>query len=285
MMPEKKRNLAQARQEQLAQIQKHLEGLTPEDLHTEYETFFLTAEEDSFDLDVLDLYLAQLDKVAPLEDETSTEESLAAFKEKHAVLLEDLETKEPTPKRYRPARFVILAAAVVAIVGLMIAQVSGWNWIGYVARWTNETFGFTTRDHDAVTQWDPEYDELRAVLRENGVPETLVPKYLPDGYEMDLLEIDPNGNWFYAAFRNGDAVINVRISRPRAYNSTQVEKNFSDPELYPMGSIEHFIMTNMDTNEYTASWKNFGYECAICGVGNLSDLEAMIDSLYTETEQ
>ena len=276
MMPEKQRKLAQ--------IQKHLEGLTPEDLHTEYETFFLTAEEDSFDLDVLDLYLAQLDKVAPLEDETSTEESLAAFKEKHAVLLEDLETKEPTPKRRRPARFVVLAAAVVAIVGLMIAQVSGWNWIGYVARWTDETFGFTTRDHDAVTQWDPEYDELRAVLRENGVPETLVPKYLPDGYEMVELKIDSQGNWYYAMFGNGAAVIQIGISQPRAYNNSQVEKNLSSPTVYPAGGIEHFIMTNQDTTEYTVSWKNQGYECAICGVGNLSDLETMIDSLYTEIE-
>ena len=41
---------------------------------------------------------------------------------------------------------------------------------------------------------------------------------------------------------------------------------------------------NQETNEFTASWKNFGYECAICGVGNLSDLEIMIDSLYTEIE-
>lgn len=273
-MPEKQRKLAQ--------IQKHLEALTPEDLHTEYETFFLTAEEDSFDLDVLNLYLEQLDKVAPLEDETSTEESLAAFKEKHAVLLEDLETKEPTPKRYRPARFVVLAAAVVVIMGLMIAQVSGWNWIGYVARWTNETFGFTTRDHDAVTQWDPEYDELRAVLRENGVPETLVPKYLPDGYESALMEIDPNGDWFVAAFSDGENTIQIKLDVPYLDNSNLIEKNLSEPTVYLVGGVEHYIMTNMDTMKHTASWKNQGYECIIYGVENMNDIEKMIDSVYTE---
>lgn len=274
MMPEKQRKLAQ--------IQKHLEALTPEDLHTEYETFFLTAEEDSFDLDVLNLYLEQLDKVAPLEDETSTEESLAAFKEKHAVLLEDLETKKPTPKRYRPARFVVLAATVAVIMGLMIAQVSGWNWIGYVARWTNETFGFTTRDHDAVTQWDPEYDELRAVLRENGVPETLVPKYLPDEYEAEGLKVDPEGAWYVASFTDGENNVLIKIDIPNLDTSNQIEKNLSEPTIYLAGGIEHYIMSNMDTMRYTASWKNQEYECIIYGVENMSDIEKMIDSVYTE---
>lgn len=274
MMPEKQRKLAQ--------IQKHLEGLTPEDLHTEYETFFLTAEEDSFDLDVLNLYLEQLDKVAPLEDETSTEESLAAFKEKHAVLLEDLETKKPTPKRYRPVRFVVLAATVAVIMGLMIAQVSGWNWIGYVARWTNETFGFTTRDHDAVTQWDPEYDELRAVLRENGVPETLVPKYLPDEYEAVWLDVDPEGNCYVSSFTNGTCTIQVKIDISQPDNSNQIEKNMSEPIVYLVGGIEHYIMTNMDTSCYVASWKNDVYECVIIGVPSEEMIINMLDSIYAE---
>lgn len=283
MMPGKHRDSAQARRERLTQIQQHLEELAPDDLQTEYETFFLTATEESFDPDVLDLYLAQLDKVAPLESEISTEASLAAFKEKHAVLLEDLETTKTTPKRRRAARFAVLAAAVAAIMGLLIAQVSGWNWIGTFARWTSETFGFSTRDYAVVTQWDPEYDALRAALRENGVPETLVPKYLPDGYKMVELDVDVEG-WYNASFSDGIHSIFIRIGTPKNAEGNQIEKNNENPEVYVVGNTEHYLMTNTDTMQIVATWKADPYECLIIGASSEETMKQMINSIYTEAK-
>ena len=284
MMPEKQRNLAVERQTRLTQIQKHLEELTPDELQTEFDSFFLNAAEEDLDPELLDLYLKQLDRCAPLEPEITAEESLHNFREKHGLLLESLESRPAPKKRRGIARYIVIAAAAALLMGMMIIQVSGVDWMGSFAHWTSEVFGFSTRDYEVITQWNPEYDGLREAVEKLGITEEVVPKYLPEGYRETELRIDPAEQSITAMYTHEDSSIIISINIVFSAEGVAVEKNYSDPEVYIAGNIEHYTMTNMDTNCITAVWKNKKYECAIYGVPTKDDLIKMIDSIYTEEE-
>lgn len=282
MMPEKQCNLADGRQTRLTQIQKHLEELSPDELQTEFESFFLNATDEPLDLELLDLYLKRLDKISPMELELTAEESLKGFRDKHAFLLESLESENTPTKRRKSIRFVVLVAVAAVLMGLMIVQVSGIDWIGSFARWTSETFGFSTRSYEIVTQWNPEYDGLRAALVEQGITENLIPKYLPEGYQETELLVEPTGKYIVAGYASDEKYIMISIDSKHGTDGIIVEKNSTNPEIYMVGNIEHYVMTNVDSNLYVAVWKNGDFDCAIYGVPTKDTLIQMIDSIYTE---
>lgn len=283
-MPEKQCNLADERQTRLAQIQKHLEELTPDELQTEFETFFLNAADDPLDLELLDLYLKQLNQCSPMEPELTAEESLNSFRDKHALLLKSLESEPVPPKRRRAVRVVVMAAAAVLLMGMMIIQVSGVDWIGSFARWSSELFGLSTRDYEVVTQWNPEYDGLRAAVEEMGFTERIVPKYLPEGYQETELRIDPVEKSIVAMYSYEDNSMMFTANLMLRPEGMSIEKSIKDPEIYVAGNIEHYMMTNMDASSFTAVWENGDFDCAIYGVPNKDDLIKMIDSIYTEID-
>lgn len=284
MMPEKQRNLAVESQNRLAQIQKHLEQLTPDELQTEFDSFFLDTADEDLDLELLDLYLKQLDRCSPVEPAPTAEESLHNFREKHGLLLESLES-EPAPKKRRSTvRIFVIAAAVALLMGLMIMQVSGVDWMGSFARWTSEMFGFSTRNYEVVTQWNPEYDDLRAALGEIGATEKLSPKYLQEGYQEIELLVDPVKKSIIAVYGNEDNRIMISFDFVCGSEGISIEKNFKDPSIYIAGEIKHYIMTNSETDQFVAAWESDNYECAIYCVPTRDDLIRMIDSIYTEEE-
>lgn len=302
-MPEKQRDQENRQQDRLAQIQKHLEELTPDEVQSEFETFFLTAPEEDLDLSLIDLYLAHLDKVSPIEPGISAEESLKNFHERHSDIMADLETQPapskpspcpspltpPTtppsaaPKKRRLARSLVLVAVVGILVGMMIAQATGFNWMGYFARWTSEVFGFSAKDAETVTEWNPEYKELREVLIEHGIPETNIPKYLEDGYKQTELRADETIFYFSATYQSTSTqnCITIQIQLTTNSGNIRVQKNYTEPEVYIAGNTEYYIMTNTETNQYTAMWKNGNFEYAIFGAPTKDVLYKMIDSIYT----
>lgn len=284
MMPEKQRNLAVERQNRLAQIQKHLEQLTPDELQTEFDSFFLDTADEDLDLELLDLYLKQLDRCSPMEPVPTAEESLHNFREKHGLLLETLESEPAPTKRRSAVRMIVIAAAAALLMGLMIIQVSGVDWMGSFARWTSEMFGFSTRDYEVVTQWNPEYDGLRAALEEQGFTEELVPKYLPEGYQEMELSVDPVKQSILAVYSYDDNKIMFSANVVHSLEGVAIEKNNKELEIYYAGNIKHYIMSNMDAGMFTAVWENGNFECAIYGVPTQDELIIMIDSIYTEDE-
>lgn len=284
MMPEKQRNLAVERQTRLAQIQKHLEELTPDELQTEFDSFFLDTADKDLDLELLDLYLKQLDRRSPMEPAPTAEESLHDFREKHGLLLESLESEPAPTKRRSFARMIVIAVAAALLMGLMIIQVSGVDWMGSFARWTSEMFGFSTRDYEVVTQWNPEYDGLRKAMEELGITEELVPKYLPEGYREVELHIDAVRQSIIAIYANQDSSIMFSASRMSGAEGISIEKSISNPEIYVAGNIEHYIMTNSDLDQFVAVWKNGDNNCAIYCVPTKETIIKMIDSIYTEID-
>ncbi len=220
------------------------------------------------------------------------------FKENHAVsrpLYPEIDTPPSASKstrgRHRGVK-AVKAAAAAAILCLLTLTASafGYNLWAAIARWTDETFRLIggTEDEDLSvreTSYAPELEELHAALVEHGVTEDVLPIWLPEGYEQD-------GFYCYES-SNGEIIFDVILEKEGEErpidlyyivrtDSTyvQYQKNGGDPELYEIGGVSHYIMSNM--GEYFAAWTNGRVECSISGFTSREELIRMINSIYEE---
>lgn len=102
MMPEKKRAPHQSGRGKgnVSQIQGHLCDKTADELLTELEARMDEMTDLTYDEDVIDSYLAALDKKAPLEKDFDVERSWEKFRSQHAILFdEDILPKPEVPQR------------------------------------------------------------------------------------------------------------------------------------------------------------------------------------------
>ena len=126
MMPEKKRAPHQSGRGKgnVSQIQGHLCDKTADELLTELEARMDEMTDLTYDEDVIDSYLAALDKKAPLEKDFDVERSWEKFRSQHAILFdEDISPKPEVPQRgshgfrfRRAFARVVVVAAIVAVL-------------------------------------------------------------------------------------------------------------------------------------------------------------------------
>ena len=92
MMPEKKRAPHQSGRGKgnVSQIQGHLCDKTADELLTELEARMDEMTDLTYDEDVIDSYLAALDKKAPLEKDFDVERSWEKFRSQHAILFDEV---------------------------------------------------------------------------------------------------------------------------------------------------------------------------------------------------
>ncbi len=131
-MPEKKRAPHQSGRGKgnVSQIQGHLCDKTADELLTELEARMDEMTDLTYDEDVIDSYLAALDKKAPLEKDFDVERSWEKFRSQHAILFdEDILPKPEVPQRgshgfrfRRAFARVVVVAAIVAVFTMFCAQ-------------------------------------------------------------------------------------------------------------------------------------------------------------------
>lgn len=160
---------------------------------------------------------------------------------------------------HRPILSRILNSAAIVAVSLMLAfacmvgaQAAGTDVFGALARWTDETFHF-------LPVPSPEEDSLKTALRQQGIPEELAPSWLPDGFELDELNVYNNqkGQSVIAGYvREEDSLI---IKTYKLYDSQvigqlrqQTDGEFVE-KFFSFGR-EFYIFSNLDT--LTATWSD-----------------------------
>ena len=129
-MPEKKRAPHQSGRGKgnVSQIQGHLCDKTADELLTELEARMDEMTDLTYDEDVIDSYLAALDKKAPLEKDFDVERSWEKFRSQHAILFdEDILPKPEVPQRgshgfrfRRAFARVVVVAAIVAVFTMFV---------------------------------------------------------------------------------------------------------------------------------------------------------------------
>lgn len=301
MMPEKKRAPYQSGSGKgsVSQIQGHLCDKTADELLTELEARMDEMTDLTYDEDVIDSYLAALDKKAPLEKDFDVERSWEKFRSQHAILFDEdiLPNPEVPQRRSHGFRFrktfarVVVVAAIVAVFTMFCAQAAGIDVFGAIGRWTEETFRFVTPSTSAIpisegtgTIPDAEqYQTLQDAFDTYSISNTLAPSWLPNGYTLDYVEANPliGQIIFSASYSHGQDTISLEYSywTDDTFIPAIFEKDGGSVFEYTQNGIVHYIMSN--ENILTAAWINGTCECSISGGLDEKEMRAIIDSIYT----
>lgn len=177
--------------------------------------------------------------------------------------------------------FAAMIAVVVLFAGTATASALGYDLWDALAKWTGEVFGFSAEQEESPVK--KQLNQLRHALEERGITENVLPTYLPEGYEVVNTKSQVKEEYvkFDCLLSDGNSsiILNyiVHLSDDFGY---AFEKNLTDPVLYEIGGITHYIMSNMDS--CSAVWVNDDVECNIHGIKDVGEMKKIIDSIYEE---
>ena len=192
------------------------------------------------------------------------------------------------PRVFRFARAASIAAIFLLVLlgGTAVAHALGFDLWGAVVRWSADTFGLSNKDivgqtSDINTE-DP-YFVLRETIRNVGVLSPVVPYYLPEGYHnMETTREET----YQGAAVNGiykseqGTILLTYVITQSDHPSRYYPIDDSDPEIYTVNGVDHFITSN--EGKYRAFWTNENVVCDISGLEDEVVLKQMIDSIYEE---
>lgn len=196
---------------------------------------------------------------------------------------EDAAPAAPMLKSRRPRKGLIIAAVLIALfAGMLTAQAAGFDVLGAIGRWTEETFHFTT----ASSQ--PEQKDIVA-LQEAAetchLPSNLIPTWYPDGFEPSEPQIDRIENYMdsiLCLYNNVESDRSYSITISQYYDtdfleSLAFEKDNKKVRQYNSNGKIFYIMSNLDA--LTATWSDGIFVETISGQLNNHEIELLIDSI------
>ncbi len=278
-----------------AQIHEHLHRMKTDNLIDEMTEIWDSMDEDNFNPQLIDTYLNALSEMEPVVNSLDTEATLSAFHEKHAYLFKNIDsaamTSEKSPKpivRRRWHALRLIAAIIAVMLGCMItAQALGVDVFGTIARWTEDTFHFSSSTNQNIEDVNEspinEFSTLLQILDANGIPKTVIPSDYPDGFQMIDVQISETVDSLQirTAYESGERFFSLTIwqfDSVYAADSHIFEKDSSDVTVYEYAGIRHYIMSN---NERTrVAWTNENTMCSISGDLTETEIENMIASIY-----
>lgn len=290
-----------------AQKYEHLKEKTIEQLTDEYTALLQRAASGNIDLDLMQAYLDAMDEKDPIPfalEETATYEQ---FAEKHAAMLEELDRpvqsmKLHTSEQQRPVekhsrgvlrRVVPVAAAAALVLGTMIsAQALGFDVFGKIARWTEETFHFSSaRQTSAVVTKYPlaegeqmTFETLEDAVDAFGITAPIIPKRIPDRFSLAEVTAlhNADGIEIYAEHEDdgGKELFAIDYRTVTVEDETIIEKDAASVGLYEKNGIAHYLITDMGCEK--AIWQNGELECWVTGMVSRQEMREIIDSIYGE---
>ena len=152
-----------------------------------------------------------------------------------------------------------------------------------VARWAKETFSFVSADVEHFSEPSPtyngEYSSLQDVLRANNRDTSLVPTWVPDRYQLDIVEkvISPYQEIYIAHYVSDDGNLTLRIQTHTSSKPQNMEVGENILEIYSTDNIDVYIFDNL--NQLRATWVSNSFEYIITGDISIEELKMMIDSI------
>ena len=181
------------------------------------------------------------------------------------------------------------AIAAAAVFALLVCLPLSANALGLedlwdiIARWAKETFSFVSGEDTEITEPVPdneeEYSSLQDALIKSNRDPSIVPTWIPDGYQFDSVakEITPLRENYTVYYFNESRVLQIFIQSYIVDDPEKVEVNDTLVEIYPHSGLDYYIFSNMD--HYKAVWVSDNCECSITGDISIDDIKKMIDSI------
>lgn len=195
-------------------------------------------------------------------------------------------------RRFRHFPRTLIAAAVVAVLfglGSMAGSSRLWESVVHLTQGTLQIVPPGASQSGQTSAQPPleelEFTSLQEALDAYGITEPLAPKWVPEGFETERIDIDVDPDFIriMAVYQCEEKAVQVTV---RNYNSKEeldrisVEKENGQQDVkYIRGGVEHSLAQNRAI--YTASWTNGLNIVSIIGDVTEEELEQMIDSIYT----
>jgi len=278
---------------------ERLDSMSPSELADAMERAIDGMTEETYDPAVIDAYLEALDRRSPIPDGAGPRRSYTDFL-RQVRSLTSAEAPRHTGARLRHAVRSCLAAALIAVCmlgSLVIAQASGIDVFGAIARWSEQAFSFGplpdedgpngpsgpsgTAAQGVKADPDPpeEYREFQAALARHNVS-LRVPK-VPEGFEVvdSLLFIDDltDNAEFSVIYKKGADCIGVNMEETKAPASV-FEKDEREVEIYEYAGVSHYIFHNLDN--VTAVWLTEDMQSSFTTNSPSVDVKELIRSVY-----
>ena len=281
---------------------ERLSKLTASQLADDMERALDFMSDETYDDAVIDAYLEALDRVAPMPEYPDAATTYAEFRDKIRSISEELTPAKSSAvpshgiRRGRQLlRTVLIAAVLVACLfsGMVVAQASGLDVFGAIARWTADAFSFgdvsilaASDIEEQLFYTEPdktvpeEYKELQTELKHRGFP--LYFPEIPEGFELVdnflyVSEQDGGLNYSNCYLRESDMIglaVNQNIETPEKI----YEKDDSPVEEYLYNGVMHYLFTNLDNQ--VAVWIAGDLEYSISTTLSKDELKELVRSVY-----
>lgn len=197
-------------------------------------------------------------------------------------------TKQSKSKRRWTAGIAAVAAVACIVVMALPRTVGAESIFDVLIRWTSSIFEFVDPDRNesypnedgAFATDHPGLQQLYDKVTELGVTESVVPMWLPEGFELLKLKATPmldGGYKVNAVFKCSEKVVSItyRISQDIAM---KLEKEETNVDVLEAGDRRHFVMDNGEN--ISATWAMDGVECLINTNTSRDDVYEIVKSIY-----
>lgn len=189
---------------------------------------------------------------------------------------------------YRRLNGIVAAALVILILALVTPPVFGAeNIVELVGRWTKDLFALLYPECQrnveipyVFTTSNPALQDIHDAAVENGITQRIVPTWIPEGCEIDNLEVtSTSGGTKITAYLTENSNFTILSFEPvNVASANNYPKNAEDAFIREIAGNKHYVFLNNDT--CTVVWVSSDMVC--CMTTNYSEetVYHIVNSIY-----
>ena len=193
-----------------------------------------------------------------------------------------VETKKPVlwTRRLAAAAAVVALLIFIPISARALTLEEMWD---IFARWAKETFSFVSGESTEVSEPmsddQREFTSLQEMLAAEKRDSSIVPTWIPEGFELAQIEKDssPMREIYTVRYMNGDTIIRIQVTSYLSEDIRNHEIENNSVEIYTHNGIDYYIFEN--EGQLRVVWLVDSHECLISGDVSIDELKMMIDSI------
>ncbi len=246
-------------------------------------------DEFSFDADLVEEYLDQMQVQVPVMTHGNAEQSLADFREKHALLFSESDTKPVMVRKKKTENkkrwLGAIAACLVIFLGAtaMVGSAMGVNLFQTFYIWGEGVLHIRNQEPSGnmvLSNSNDQFDSLAEAMESEGISGDFCPKWIPEDFSISFAEVQKAGSLtvITAVYESADKtiIITVNKSDDPANLASVVEKD-EGGQIYKKNGVEYFLLTNEGIP--TAVWVADYHVFNIFGGITEKELKQIIDSI------
>lgn len=253
---------------------------------------------DSFDEGKLNALLAAFSDELPLPDAGAVDADAALERFYARKAASDANKDSSSAARrfnsshlYRSKRgilkTVLIAAALMVLIFMTSAQAFGFDFFGFIARWTSEVFGFsstptavaTIKQNPLAPGEERSYDSVQEMLDDFGITAPLFPTWVPErfGEPTVYAKNAKYGVRLYIDYVSNNKSLSIVANELDRGDMRTTEVDAS-ANLYHVNDVAFYLMS--DKGSEIAIWYNGDFECRIYGTVSRDELKQIVSSIY-----